>query len=151
MNTNHPGFPYKGNLESYINGFPMLILASQNSLHKPFGCFNQKGSSPNWSAITGQINHDQYPSVLACGAVRSLLMQKMLTVNGKNIGRNSNTLFRRILSRRNYWGHYPNHAEDLFESGSQMNNQQNYSTAFQMWAQAALLQHGPSHAYAFGR
>jgi TPR repeat protein len=147
MNTIHPGFPYMGNLESYINGFPVLILASQNSLQITIGRTNHCVVSPNWVAITGQINHDQYPSVIACGAMRSLLMYRMLTVNGKKIRRNFYPFFIRILSRRHYLGHYPNHAEDLFKSGLQMYWQQNYSTAFQIWAQAALLHHGLSHAY----
>lgn len=149
MNTNHPGFPYMGNLEGYINGFPVLILASQNSLKITIGYPNHNHCvvSPNWFAITGQINHEQHLNVLTCGTMRSLLMQRMLRVNGKNIGRNFYRFFIRILSRRHYLGLYPNHAEDLFQSGLQMCDQQNYSTAFQNWAQAALLQHGLSHAY----
>ena len=90
MNTNHPGFPYMGNLEGYINGFPVLILASQNSLKITIGYPNHNHCvvSPNWFAITGQINHEQHLNVLTCGTMRSLLMQRMLRVNGKNIGRN---------------------------------------------------------------
>jgi TPR repeat protein len=149
MNIHHPSFPYMGKkLEVYFNSFPVLILASQNSLQKTIRQTNHCVVSPNWFAITGQINREQHLNVLACGTMRSLLMQRMLTVKGIYfIRRKFNLFYIRILSRRHYLGLYPNHAEDLFKSGLLMCEQQNYSTAFQFWAQAALLHHGLSHAY----
>jgi TPR repeat protein len=147
MSTGHPAGPYAKVLESHIKGLPVVLVASQISLRNIMSRHNPCFVSPTWSATTGKINHGQHLNVLTCGDMRSLLMQRMLTVNKKKIGRNFNLFFIRILSRRHYLGHYPNHAEDLFRSGLQLYRQQNYSTAFQIWAQAALLHHGLSHAY----
>ena len=52
-----------------------------------------------------------------------------------------------IASRRHFLGLKKNHAESLFEEGLRLYGEQRFNDAAESWVRAALLQHGPSHAY----
>jgi hypothetical protein len=52
-----------------------------------------------------------------------------------------------MASRRHFLGSYKDEAQGVFEEGQQLYREQRFSEAGERWGQAALLQHGPSHAH----
>jgi hypothetical protein len=52
-----------------------------------------------------------------------------------------------MASRRHFLGSYKDEAEGAFEEGQRLYGEQRFSEAGERWGQAALLQHGPSHAH----
>jgi TPR repeat protein len=152
----HPAFPL---LRSSKNSFLaellphcMHCLASQVSVERwrAMFCVNlsSQAHAQQWNVIGIAIRLHQRRALLCRGALCAFLVQMLLRVVQKKCSvRHPLNLAKRILSQRHFLGSKKSHSRSLYEDGRRLCGQQRYSDAAERWSQAALLQHGPSHAY----
>jgi TPR repeat protein len=85
--------------------------------------------------------------VLCGAALLSVLVPRLLCLQGESGVRKRFHLAQRMASRRHFLGSYKDEAEGVFEEGQRLYGEQRFSEAAERWGRTALLQHGPSHAH----
>jgi hypothetical protein len=85
--------------------------------------------------------------VLCGAALLSVLVPRLLWLQGESGVRKRFHLAQRMASRRHFLGSCKDEAEGVFEEGQRLYGEQRFSEAGERWGRAALLQHGPSHAH----
>jgi TPR repeat protein len=100
-----------------------------------------------WSVFGTNMGHRQRHRLVFIGQLYATLVQRLICFKQKKVA-----VLRpldhvtRILSQRHIVGSHKNQAECLHQEGWRLYGAQHYSHAAQMWAKAALLHHGHSHA-----
>jgi TPR repeat protein len=103
--------------------------------------------APHWHAIGIHVGMQQRQALLCGGALLSVLVPRLLCVQGQSGVRKRFHLAQRMASRRHFLGSKLNEAEGVFEEGQRLYGEQRFSEAAERWGRAALLQHAPSHAH----
>jgi uncharacterized protein len=148
----HPAAAAAGHeLLAQLTAHPILCLASQINFarwramlrgHTP-----SPAHAPHWHVASVKIGQQQRRAVLCGAALLRVLVPRLLRVQGKYGVIYPLNLARRIASRRHFLGSKLHQAEGVFEEGQRLYGEQRFSEAAERWEQAALLQHGPSHAH----
>ena len=139
-------------LVAHITAHPVYCLASQINFARwraMLRCHTPSSAhAPHWHATGIDIALQQRQAVLCRGALLSVLVPKLLCIQGEYAVMYPLNLAKRIASRRHFLGSKQNEAEGLFEEGQRLYGEQRFSDAAERWGRAALLQHAPSHAKA---
>ena len=85
-------------------------------------------------------------ALLCRGAVCAVLVRRLMRFQDEHDARSALHHACSVISRRHFLIS-KNAAETLFQEGQRLYGEQRYSKAAKSWGQAALLQHGPSHAF----
>jgi TPR repeat protein len=148
----HPAAAAAGHaLLAQLTAHPVHCLASRTNVERWRAMFRCRTASPahapHWHFAGIDVGLQQRRSVLCRAALLCVLARRLLQLQGECGVRQPLHLARRIASRRHFLGSSKNEAEGLFEEGHRLYGEERYSDAAQRWGQAALLQHGPSHAF----
>jgi TPR repeat protein len=149
----HPAAAAAGHeLLAQLTAHPVRCLASQLNVQRWPAMLHFRTPSPahepHWHATGIHVGQTQRRVVLCGGSLLSVLVPRLLCVQGESGVRQPFHLAQRIASRRHFLGSYKDEAEVIFEEGQRLYREQLYSEAVKCWGQAALLQHAPSHAFA---
>jgi TPR repeat protein len=138
-------------LLAQLTAHPIYCLASQLSVQRwraMLRCHTPSPAhAPHWHVTGIHVGLQQRRAVLCGGALLRVLVPRLLCVQGEYGVIYPLNLARRVASRRHFLGSKLNQAEGLFEEGQRLYGDQRFSEAAERWGQAALLQHGPSHAH----
>jgi hypothetical protein len=109
-----------------------------------------------WNVIGIDIGMQRRRGLAGRGGLYEALVLRLLCFQGKCGVRFPLNLARCILSRRHFLWSKKKQLEHLFEEGRQLHKSMRFSEAAKIWGQAAMLKHGPSHAFlsdmlSFGR
>jgi hypothetical protein len=148
----HPAAPFAGHeLVAQLTAHPVYCLASQINFARWRAMLRCRTPSsahaPHWYVTGIDIGLQQRQAVLCRGGLLSVLVPKLLCIQGEYAVMYPLNLAKRIASRRHFLGLKQNEAEGLFEEGQRLYWEQRFSDAVERWGQAALMQHGPSHAH----
>ena len=129
---------------------PVYCLASQTSVQRwelMFRCrFPSRAHAQLWHVYDIDVGLKQRSSLLARAAFSEVLVLRLVGFRGAcSVGRLLHHA-KCVVSRRHFLVS-KGLAEGLFEEGQRLYEQQRYSDAARIWGQAALLQHGASHAF----
>jgi TPR repeat protein len=149
----HPAAAAAGNeLLAQLMAHPVRCLASQINFARwraMLRCHTPSPAhAPHWHVTGIDILLQQRRDLLCRGAWCSFLVPRLLCFQGECSVRQPLNLAQRIASQRHFFRSKKNEEEGVFEEGRRMYEGQRYSDAAESWGQAALLQHGPSHAHA---
>jgi TPR repeat protein len=137
----HPGFASADRkLVAEAEAHPLYCMASQVCIK----CW--KASTHQWNMYGSHIGPRQRRTLICRSALCALLVQRLMRFQGQHIARKTLHHACCVISRRHFLVS-KNAAETLFKEGQRMYGEQRFSEAAKSWGQAALLQHGPSHAY----
>jgi TPR repeat protein len=148
----HPAAAAAGHeLLAQITAHPVRCLASQLNVQRwramlPFRT-PLPAHAPHWHATGIHVGQKQRRAMLCGGALLSVLVPRLLCVQGESGVRQPFHLAQRMASRRHFLGSYKDEAEAVFQEGQRLYGEQRFSEAVERWGRAALLQHGPSHAH----
>ncbi len=113
-----------------------------------FRCRQSQAHAQQWHVVGIDIALQQRQAVLCRGALLSVLVPKLLCIQGEYAVMHPLNLAKRIALRLNHFlGSNMDQAEGLFEEGQRLYGEQRFSDAAERWGRAALLQHAPSHAH----
>jgi TPR repeat protein len=153
----HPAFPLMSGrwreLVAELAAHPVYCLASQVSVERWEHMFRRRIPSQvrarQWHVTGIGIRLQQRRTLLCRGALCATLVLRLMCFQGECTFRHTDRpkVAERILSRRHFLGPSRNFAECLFLEGQRLCGEQRYFDAVERWEQAALLQHGPAHAY----
>jgi TPR repeat protein len=129
---------------------PVYCLASQTSVQRwelMLRCrFPSRAHAQQWHVYDIDVGLKQRSSLLARAALCELLVLRLVRLRGAcSVGRLLHHA-KCVVSRRHFLVS-KGLAEGLFEEGQRLYEQERYSDAAKSWGQAALLQHGASHAF----
>ena len=110
-------------------------------------CIPSPAHALYWHAIGIHVGLQQRRDVLRGGALPSVLVPRLLCLQGKSGVRQPFHLAQRMASRRHFLGSKQDEAEGVFQEGQRLYEEQRFSEAAERWERAALLQHGASHAH----
>jgi TPR repeat protein len=134
-----------------LTAHPVRCLASQLNVQRWRAMLRFRTPSPaqepHWHATGIHVGQKQRRAVLFGGALLSVLVPRLLCVQGESGVRKRFHLAQRMASRRHFLGSYKDEAEGVFEEGQRLYGEQRFSEAAERWGRAALLQHAPSHAH----
>jgi hypothetical protein len=147
----HPAAAAAGHeLLAQLTAHPVLCLASQINLTRwraMLRCHTPSPvHAPHWHVTDFVVGLQQRRSVLCGGALLSVLVPRLMCLQGESGVRQRFHLAQRMASRRHFLGSNKDGAEGVFEEGQRLYGEQRFSEAAERWGRAALLQHGPSHA-----
>ena len=112
-----------------------------------FHCHPSQAHAQQWHVVGIDITLQQRRAVLCRGALLSVLVPKLLCIQGVRGVIYPLNLDKRIALRLNHFlGSNMDQAEGLFQEGQRLYGEQRFSEAAERWGQAALLQHAPSLA-----
>jgi TPR repeat protein len=139
-------------LLAQLTAHPLYCLASQLNVQRwraMLRCHTPSPAhAPHWHVTGIYVGLQQRRAVLCGGALLRVLVPRLLRVQGEYGVIYPLNLAQRIASRRRHFlGSKLNEAEGLFEEGQRLYGEQRFSEAAERWGQAALLQHGLSHAH----
>jgi hypothetical protein len=138
-------------LLAQLTAHPVHCLASQLNVQRwrPLLRFRtpSPAHAPHWHATGIHVEQKQRRAVLRGAALLSVLVSRLLCVQGESGVRQPFHLAQRMASRRHFLGFYKDEAEVVFEEGRRLYGEQRFSEAAERWGRAALLQHAPSHAH----
>ena len=148
----HPAAAAAGHeLLAQLTAHPVRCLASQLNVQRWRAMLRFRTPSPahapHWHATGIHVGQLQRRAVLCGGALLSVLVPRLLCLQGESGVRQAFHLAQRMASRRHFLGSKPNEAEGVFEEGQRLYGEQRFSEAAERWGRAALLQHAPSHAH----
>jgi TPR repeat protein len=148
----HPAASAAGHeLLAQLTAHPVRCLASQLNVQRWRAMLRfhtpSPSHAPHWHAAGINVGLQQRRAVLCGGALLSVLVPRLLCLQGESGVRQPFDLAQRMASRRHFLGSYKDEAEGMFEEGRRLYGEQRFSEAAERWGRAALLQHGPSHAY----
>jgi hypothetical protein len=148
----HPAAAAAGHeLLAQLTAHPVRCLASQLNVQRWRAMLRFRTPSPahapHWHATGIDVGQKQRRAVLCGGALLSVLVPRLLCLQGESGVRQPFHLAQRMASRRHFLGSYKDEAEGVFEEGQRLYGEQRFSEAAERWGRAALLQHGPSHAH----
>jgi hypothetical protein len=103
--------------------------------------------APHWHATGIVVGQQQRRAMLCGGALLSVLVPRLLCLQGESGVRQAFHLSQRMASRRHFLGFYRDEAQGVFEEGQRLYGEQRFSEAAECWGRATLLQHAPSHAH----
>jgi TPR repeat protein len=140
----HPGLSSANHeLIAEAEAHPVYCLASlaflQRYYHAP------RAHAHQWNVYGSNIGFRQRRALLCRGAQCTLLVHRLIRFQGQYGARNMLHYVCWIISRRHFLVS-KNAPETLFQEGNRLYEEQRYREAAKNWAQAALLQHAPSHA-----
>jgi hypothetical protein len=134
-----------------LTAHPLYCLASQINFARwraMLRCHTPSpGHSPHWYVTGIDVGLQQRRAVLCGGALLSVLVPRLLCVQGECGDIYPLNLARRMASRRHFLGSNKDEAEGVFEEGQRLHGEQRFSEAAERWGRAALLRHAPSHAH----
>jgi TPR repeat protein len=148
----HPSAASAGHeLLAQLTALPVRGLASQLNVRRWRAmlrfCIPSPAPALHWHAIGIDIGLQQRRDVLRGGALLSVLVPRLLCLQGESGVRQPFHLAQRMASRFHFLGSKQDEAEGVFEEGQRLYGQQRFSEAAERWRRAALLQHAPSHAH----
>jgi TPR repeat protein len=148
----HPAAAAAGHeLLAQLTAHPVRCLASQLNVQRwraMLLCRTPSPShAPHWHASGIHVGQQQRRAVLCGAALLSVLVPRLLYMQGESGVRQRFHLAQRMASRRHFLGSCKDEAETVFEEGQRLYGQQRFSEAAERWGRAALLQHAPSHAH----
>jgi TPR repeat protein len=148
----HPAAAAAGHeLLAQLTAHPVRCLASQLNVQRWRAMLRFRTPSPahepHWHVTGILIGQKQRRAVLCGGALLSMLVPRLLCLQGESGVRKRFHLAQRMASRRHFLGSYKDEAEGVFEEGQRLYGEQRFSEAAERWGRAALLQHAPSHAH----
>jgi TPR repeat protein len=129
---------------------PLYCLASRCSVQRwelMFRCRSpSRAHAQQWHVYDIDVGLKQRSTLLTRAALCELLVLRLMRF--RSAGRCRHPLPRAacVVSRRHFLVS-KNQADCLFREGQRLYEQQRYSDAAKSWGQAALLQHGASHAF----
>ena len=129
---------------------PVYCLASRCSVQRwelMLRCrFPSRAHAQQWHVYDIDVGLKQRSSLLARAAFSEVLVLRLVGFRGAcSVGRLLHHA-KCVVSRRHFLVS-KGLAEGLFEEGQRLYEQERYSGAAKSWGQAALLQHGASHAF----
>jgi uncharacterized protein len=148
----HPAAAAAGHeLLAQLTAHPVRCLASQLNVQRWRAMLRFRTPSPahapHWHATGILIGQKQRRAVLCGAALLSVLVPRLLCLQGESGVRKRIHLAQRMASRRHFLGSYKDEAEGVFEEGQWLYGEQRFSEAAERWGRAALLQHAPSHTH----
>jgi TPR repeat protein len=148
----HPAAAAAGHeLLAQLTAHPVRCLASQLNVQRwraMLLCRTPSPShAPHWHATGIHVGQKQRRAVLCGGALLSVLVPRLLCLQGESGVLQRFHLAQRMASRRHFLGSCKDEAEVVFEEGQRLYGEQRFSEAAERWGRAALLQHAPSHAH----
>ena len=133
-----------------LTALPLYCLASRVSMQRWEVKFRSSAPSPappqQWNVFRICVGLQQRRALLTRGGLCELLVLRLTCFRGEYRVRRPLHAAACILSQRHFLVSR-DRAERLYREGQQLHAQQRYGDAARSWAQAALLQHAPSHAY----
>jgi hypothetical protein len=128
---------------------PVFCLASRSSVQRwelMLRCrFPSRAHAQLWHVYDIDVGLKQRSNLLARAAFGEVPVLRLVGIRGAcSVGRLLHHA-KCVVSRR-YFLVSKGLADGLFEEGQRLYEQQRYSGAAESWGQAALLQHGSSHA-----
>jgi TPR repeat protein len=128
----------------------MYCLASQCSVQHWEVMLSRRAPSQahehQWNVYGIDVGLKQRTTLLVRAALCKALVQKLMRFRSAGRARHLLRLAKCVLSRRHFLGR-KNQAVCLYQEGHRLYQQERYSDAAKSWGQAALLQHGASHAF----
>jgi TPR repeat protein len=100
-----------------------------------------------WHIDGIDVGLKQRSTLLARAALCELLVLRLMRFGGAWRVRYPKHHATCVLSRRHFLGPSRNFAEFSFQEGQRLYREQRFGEASQLWGQAAVLNHGPSHAF----
>jgi len=141
-------------LLAQLTAHPVRCLASQLNVQRLRAMLRCHTPSPahalHWHVTGIDVGLQQRRAVQCGGALLSVLVPRLLCLQGESGVRQPFHLAQRMASRRHFLGSNKDEAEGVFEEGQRLYGEQRFSEAVERWGRAALLQHGPSHAHLSG-
>jgi TPR repeat protein len=133
-----------------LTAHPLYCLASRISVQRWELMLRRRASSrahaQHWHVYGTDVGLKQRSTLLARAALSEVLVQKLVGFRGAcSVGRLLHHV-KCVVSRRHFLVS-KGLTEGLFQEGQQLYEQQRYGDAARSWGQAALLQHGASHAF----
>jgi TPR repeat protein len=129
---------------------PLYCLASRCSVQHWEVVLSRRAPSQvhedQWNVYGINVGLKQRTTLLVRAALCKALVQKLMRFRSAGRARHLLRLAKCVLSRRHFLGR-KNQAVCLFQEGQRLYQQERYSDAARSWGQAALLQHGASHAF----
>ena len=153
IHTFSPGCRPANEFLAELLSHPAYCTASQINILRWQSVFFCR--SPTFHAVTQHCNvagvisiaMQQRRALLSRGALFGALVLKLLRLPKHRGFNRPLNLAKCIASRRHFLGLKKNHAESLFEEGLRLYGEHRFNDAAESWGRAALLQHGPSHAF----
>jgi TPR repeat protein len=134
-----------------LSAHAVYCLASATNVKRLQAMFNRRAPSHArallWRAICTGIGLQQRRTSTCRSALCALLVARLLRFRGECGAGRPLHLAECIVSRRHFLGSHKNQAERCFEEGQRLYGQQRYRDSATSWGQAAMLNHGPSHAF----
>ena len=149
----HPAFPLIGSeFVAELEAHPAYCLASQVSVQrwkdKFITCSSQSTQSCECQVQSNAIGVRQRRTLLCRGSLSTWLVIRLLFYQGQfGSLKNPLNIAKCIASRRHFLGPSRAFAEFSFQEGQRLYREQRFGMASQLWGQAAVLNHGPSHAF----
>ena len=151
----HPAFalvcPVNHGFLTELSAHAMYCLASTTSVKRWWAMFNRRAPSHArallWHTICMRIGLQQRRTLICRSALCALLVERLIRFRGKCGAKQPLHLAQCVISRHHFLGSHKNHAERCFDEGQRLYGQQRFTEAATSWGQAALLNHGPSHAF----
>lgn len=140
----HPGFvsvdpTHQAELDAYI----IYCVAHQFSMLRKSSASHSHSHQLNVYAFS--IGRRQRRALLYRGAVLCLLARRLMHVQGQRSM--SYPYYTRCVVSQSHFIVSRNAKQNLFNEGLHFYREKRYEEAAKSWSQAALLRHGPSHAY----
>ena len=130
---------------------PLYCLASQSSVKRweaMFRCCATSQVHVQQCNVYGiDVGLKQGSTLLARAALCELLVLRLMRFGGACRVRYPHHHATCVVSRRHFLGPSRNFAEFSFQDGQRLYREQRFGDASQLWGQAAVLNHGPSHAF----
>ena len=149
----HPAFPLIGSeFVAELEAHPTYCLASQVSVQRwkdKFGSSQSTQSCVQQCQVqSSAIGVRQRRTLLCRGTLSTWLVLRLLFCQGQfGSLKNPLNIAKCIASRRHFLGPSRAFAEFSFQEGQRLYREQRFGMASQLWGQAAVLNHGPSHAF----
>ena len=141
----HPGYRLADhNFIAEAEAYTAYCFASSSCLQRYRHA--SRVHAQQWNVYDSSIGLRQCKKLLCRGALCALLVQRLMCFQGQYGVRKVLHHVCCVISRRHFLVS-KNAVETLFEEGRRLYGGQQYREAVKSWAQAALLQHAPSHAF----
>jgi TPR repeat protein len=139
-----------GEFVAELMAHPLYCLASRSSVQRWEVAFRCRAPShahmQQWHVYDIDVGLKQRSTLLARSALSELLVLKLMRFRGACRVMRPLHHAKCVVSRRHFLV-FKNRENGLFREGQQLYEQERYSDAAESWGQAALLQHGASHAF----
>ena len=139
-----------GGFVAEFTAHPLYCLASRSSVRRlevMFRCRSpSQAHAQQWHVHGIDVGLRQRGTLLVRAVLCELLVLRLMRFRGAYGVRHPQHHATCVVSRRHFLVS-KNLADGLFQQGQRLCEQQRYSEAAKSWAQAALLQHAPSHAF----